>query len=297
VEEWTVRLVIEKVYLDTNVFDHMHKRLGVSDGDISALKAAKAKGSVSFLLSIPIFEEVFCAIKSDPVLGIRELLLVYEFADLERVLKPVHLLLMDEIAAYAKGDPRPEPFLKEDDPVLNSLRALAFPAQRDIAELMPVLDESRVQRQEFRDGMRAARNEVLKAVKGLQSWKPSFGDYWGRLAEPFAEGYAERAGVLDECKARGIAGLLALPGVRMGVGINLSLAYAETFDGHAPEMGDSRDQQHGVLASAADVFVTQDAKLANLLTRIPMPGLQIMDLRSFLDALTAGSSGQPGRIS
>jgi hypothetical protein len=288
---------MRKVYLDTNVFDHMHKRLGVSNGDISALKAAKAKGSVSFLLSIPVFEEVFCAIKSDPVLGIRELLLVFEFADWARVLKPAHLLVMDEIASYAKGGPRPEPFLEEGNPVRKSLRALAFPTQRDIDELMPIMDECRVQREEFRDGMRAARNEVLKSVKGLQGWKPSFVDYWGRLAEPFAEGYAERAGVLDACRARGIAGLLDLRSVRMGVGVNLSLAYAETFEGRAPDMGDSRDQQHAVLASTADVFVTQDARLTALLSRVPMSGLQIMDLSAFLGTLIAGSSGQPGQIS
>lgn len=290
-------LATKSVYLDTNVFDHMHKKLGVSNGDILALKAAKAKGSSSFLLSISVFEEVFCAIKSDPVLGIRELLLVFEFADWARVLKPAHLLVTDEIAAYATGAPQPAPFLEEDDPMRNSLRALASPTQRDIDELMPIMDESRAQRVEFRNGMRAARSEVLKSAKRLQGWKPSFVDYWGRLAGPFAEGYAERAGVLDACRRRGITGLLDLRGVRMGVGVNLSLAYAETFEGRAPDMGDSQDQQHAVLASVADVFVTQDAKLANLLTRIPMPGLQIMDLRSFLDTLTAGSSGQPGRIS
>jgi hypothetical protein len=276
---------MNSVYLDTNVFDHIHKRLGVSDGDVSALKAAKAKGSVCFLLSLSVFEEVFCAIKSDPVLGIRELLLVYEFADLERVLKPVQLLVMGEITSYAKGAPRPEPFLEEGDPVRNSLRALASPTQRDIDDLVPLMDESRAQREEFRDGMRAARNEVLKSAKGLRGWKPSFLDYWGRLAEPFAEGYAERAEVLDECKVRGIAGLLALPSVRMGVGINLSLAYAETFEGHAPEMGDSRDQQHAVLASAADIFVTQDQRFATLLQRIPIAGLQIMDLCNFLSRI------------
>jgi hypothetical protein len=65
----------------------------------------------------------------------------------------------------------------------------------------------------------------------------------------------------------------------------MSLAYAETFEGHAPDMGDSRDQQHAVLASAADVFVTQDPKLLILGARIPGTGLRVMGLRSFLHAL------------
>lgn len=82
-----------------------------------------------------------------------------------------------------------------------------------------------------------------------------------------------------------MAGLLDLRGVRMAVGINLSLAYAETFEGRAPDMGDSRDQQHAVSASAADVFVTQDPKLLILAARIPETGLRVMDLRSFLQAL------------
>jgi hypothetical protein len=281
----------KNVYLDTNVFDHLHKRLGFSDGDLSTLKASKAKGSVSYLLSVPVIEEVFCAIKPDPVLAIRELMLVFEFGDWAKVLKPPHLLVIDEIEAYAKGNPRPEPFLEEGDPLRDGLRTLANPSQRDIDELIPILDESRTQREDFRDGMRAARGEVLKVAKKLQGWKPSFVDYWERLAEPFARSYAERAGLFGDCQARGVAGLLDLRGVRMAVGINLSLAYAETFEGRAPDMGDSRDQQHAVLASAADVFVTGDARLADLLNRIPITDLQIMDLRSFLGMLTAGIPG------
>jgi hypothetical protein len=115
---------MKKVYLDTNVYDHLYKRLGFSDGDLFTLKALKAKGSVSFLLCVSVIEEVFCAIKADPVLAIRELRLVFELGDTARVLKPPHLLVIDEIAAYAKGDQQPEPFLDEGDALRNGLGAV-----------------------------------------------------------------------------------------------------------------------------------------------------------------------------
>ena len=287
----------KNVYFDTNVFDHLHKRLGFSDGDLSALKASKAEGHVSFLLSVPLIEEIFCAIKADPVLTIRELFLIFELGDWTKVLKPSDLLVSEAIAAYANGTPRSSPFLAADHPVVNGLRILANPTQRDIDELVPMIEESRAHREEFREGMRTAREQVLKVAKKLRGQKPSFMDCWTRLAEPFAEGYAGRAGQLDACKARSIAGLLELRSLRMAVGVNLSLIYAETFEGRAPEMGDSRDQQHAVLASTADVFVTQDGKLANLLSRIPIMGLEITDLRSFLDSLRASSSDREGRTS
>ena len=68
----------------------------------------------------------------------------------------------------------------------------------------------------------------------------------------------------------------------MAVGSALSFAYAETFEKRTPKLGDSRDMQHAVLASAADVFVTHDAALARLLSRIPQVCFEVVDLDKLL---------------
>jgi len=274
-----------KVYCDTNVFDHIHKGLGVTDGDLRTLRSAIQRGDVSIFLSVLNIEESLAAIRADPALAIRELWLVLELADWNGILKPPDILVTDDIIAYAQGAAVPQPFLDGDHPVRAGLQMMRNPTQRDIEELLPLLNESREQKEDFRNGMRAARDKVLERTKKLSGCRSPFADYWSSLALSFAEGYAERAGVLEECRNRGIVGLLDVRSVRMGVGVNLSLAYAETFEGFAPKMGDSRDQQHAVLASAADIFVTQDGKLAGLIGRIPIDGLQVLDLKGFLETV------------
>lgn len=276
---------MKTVYCDTNVFDRIHKRLGVTDSDLHALKAAAKKAHLSILLSVLNIEEVLAAIRADPTLAIRELWLILELADWRRILKPPDILVMDDVTAYAHGAVVPQPFLDNDDPLRVGLQTLRNPTQRDIDELMPLLDESREQREDFRSGMRAAREQVLPYAKKLSGWQPPFDDYWAKLAPKFAEAFAERAGLIEDCRALGITGLLDLRSARMAVGAGLSLAYAETFEDRTPKMGDSRDQQHAVLASAADVFVTQDRQFASLLRRIPIDRLQILDLNGFLETI------------
>lgn len=276
---------MKRVYCDTNVFDHIHKRLGVMDSDLRTLKSAIQRGDVSILLSVLNVEESLAAIKRDPTLAIRELWLILELADWNRILKSPGILVTDDIIAYAQDAASPQPFLDSDHPICAGLQTLRNPTQRDIDELLPLLDESKTQREDFRNGMRAARDQVLPYAKKLGGWQPPFDDYWAKLAPKFAEAFAERAGVVEDCIVRGIAGLLDVRSVRMAVGAGLSLAYAETFEHRTPKMGDSRDQQHAVLASAADVFVTKDRQFTSLLARIPIDRLQILDLNGFLETI------------
>lgn len=72
----------------------------------------------------------------------------------------------------------------------------------------------------------------------------------------------------------------------MAVGSSLSVAYAETFEKRTPKMGDSRDMQHAVLATVADVFVTHDGPLARLVARIPMDSFRVLDLRALLQEIS-----------
>jgi hypothetical protein len=271
----------ESVYLDTNVFDHLYKKLGISDADVEILFSAVAQQRVSILLSVLNIEETLCALESDRTLAVRQIRYVLALSDWHRLLKPPGLLLSDAITAYANGKLPREPFI--DDPGLfRALGALRNPQEEDIAELLEVVRETLKQIGDFRVAMNEARDSVRPVGARLEGARPSFEDYWKLLAESFAEGLADRIGVGDLCRQRGMAGLLEVRSVRLSVGGMLSLAYAHTFEGRAPEQGDSRDLQHLVGAAAADIFVTHDRKLARLVSRIPIESFRVLTLTEFL---------------
>lgn len=276
--------MVKTAYFDTNVFDHIHKRIGVTDSDLMALRSAVKAGKVSIPFSILNIEETGSALGSNPALAIQELRLILELADRGKLLKPPDQLLRDDICGYARGGVSSEPFVV-DSVIQSGLQALENPSQQDISELLVVAKEVQKQKEEFMAGMREAREKVLPHVKKLQGWNPRFEDYWERLAERFAEGFAEHVGLLEPCTNRGIEGLLELRSVRLCVGASLSLAYAETFEGRTPKIGDSRDLQHAVLAAAAETFVTQDGNFARLLTRIPIKDFQVVDLHGLLERI------------
>jgi hypothetical protein len=111
----------------------------------------------------------------------------------------------------------------------------------------------------------------------------SFAEFFEQGSGNVAESFAQRAGVLEACKQRGIEGLLRIKSVRMGVGAALSLIYEQMFEGWSPKISDSRDLQHAVSAAAvAQTFVTNDKRLRDSLSRIPIDGFTVIDLQGFL---------------
>lgn len=269
-------------YFDTNVFDHIHKRIGVTESDLTRLRSLIRAGKLSVLLSILNLEETVPLLNSSPELAIAELKLILCLTDWQRLLKPPNLLLSDDIKSYARGEVPCQPFIEDSVSQLN-LRAFLNPSQQGITELLEVVKVTQKQKEDFKARMTEAREGVLFQAKKLKDLRTNFDNYWARLSDSFAEGLAEHEGVLDECKKRGILGLLEIKSVRLWVGACLSLTYAQTFEGRTPKIGDSRDIMHVILASAADIFVTHDEDFAKVLVRIPIKGFDVVNLRGLLE--------------
>ena len=62
-------------------------------------------------------------------------------------------------------------------------------------------------------------------------------------------------------------------------------AYARVVEGRRADRGDSRDQQHALMASAVDVFVRNDAELRCILQRVPLIAPAVVDLDQLLVSL------------
>lgn len=269
-------------YFDMNVFDHIHKRIGVTESDLTRLRSLIRAGKLSVLLSILNLEETVPLLNSSPELAIAELKLILCLTDWQKLLKPPNLLLSDDIKSYARGEVPCQPFI-EDSVIQLNLRAFLNPSQQGITELLEVVKVTQKQKEDFKARMTEAREGVLFQAKKLKDLRTNFDNYWARLSDSFAEGLAEHEGVLDECKKRGILGLLEIKSVRLWAGASLSLTYGQTFEGRTPKIGDSRDIMHVILASAADIFVTHDEDFAKVLVRIPIKGFDVVNLRGLLE--------------
>ena len=75
------------VYFDTNVFDHIYKRIGVSETDLLALKSAVKTGKIFVLLSIVNLEETLSALEPYPNLATEELRLILDLTDGQKLLR------------------------------------------------------------------------------------------------------------------------------------------------------------------------------------------------------------------
>jgi len=65
-------------YFDTNVYDHLHKRIEVTDTDVDHLVSTVKKGEISVLPSVTNVEEVLSCREADPPSASAELQLIFD---------------------------------------------------------------------------------------------------------------------------------------------------------------------------------------------------------------------------
>jgi hypothetical protein len=116
----------------------------------------------------------------------------------------------------------------------------------------------------------------------------SFARYREAHAAYYAEGFADAAGWLDECRGRGIEGLLKVRSVAVAVGAFLSLRYSLLVENRRVQSGTSYDMQHAAPMSAADVIVSDDRELRRLLGRVRVAGLRVTTLPVFMEQIRSG---------
>jgi len=276
-------------YLDTNVFDHLHKKIGCTSADIANLRKAIYGRQLSVPLSIHTLEEIMLVGKVRPEWMVAQVKLTLSIASFRRLVKPCDQLLADDIRAYAARGEADRPYLGAD--IQNVISAgiselVETDGEELDEEMVEALKEMRRRKERFRAGMRKSQEETEQIAKSM-SGQVTFEQYLELAAPGVAETFAQRAGVLEACKQRGIEGLLEIKSVRMSVGAALSLIYGQAFEGWSPKLGDSADLLHAASAAAvADVFVTDDQRLRQALARVPFDGFEVIDLPGFLARLT-----------
>jgi hypothetical protein len=277
------------VYFDANIFDHLHKRINVTDSDIARLRSAVNKGSICIPLSIISLEETVSALESSPDVAMAEMRLIDKLVDWRKVLEDPAVIIEQDMRRYAKGRGPASPFIADPE-VIERLRRILRPTEESMHDILESIRESRQQKESFAATMSRRKEWYSRRFKQvgisrirLEKGQPGFNQVWERHAPRFAEGLARQFGVLNACRKRGVRGLLDLRSVLLTVGANLYLVYTQNFEGRKPNMGDSRDARHATSACIADIFVTDDIRLARMLERIPIKDFQVLNLREFMN--------------
>jgi hypothetical protein len=274
-------------YLDTSAFDHLYRKVGCTAADIANLRKKIYGRELSILLSIHTLEEILLDQRARPELTVARVKLTLSLGNFRRMVKPCDQLLTDDIRAYAATGEAARPFIDAD--VQNVLsdgigELIETDGDDRDEDLLAALEETRRSKEQFRDAMLRPLESVRQQAESVSCI--TFEEYFSAGAAAFSERVADRQGVLEQCQQRGIEGLLAVRSSRMMTGATLSFAFGWTFEGHSPKPSDSIDLLHAVSAAAvADIFVTDDARLRKLLTRVPLENFQVIGLPAFLSSL------------
>jgi hypothetical protein len=269
------------VYFDTNVYDHIYKKINFSSGDLINLKNAISSGKISVLLSTLNVEETIAFMEYDQSMTIEQVQLIFSLIDKYRVIKPHNELFSEDIESFANRGLASGSFDRKYD-LYSKMSFLQNPSQEDIDDFISTVNiHIKNQKVDFSLFMKEVKIKIRPEIKKLKRSQANFIDFFEKVSVLFAESVAEKKGLLEQCRARGIHNLLKVRSIRLYIGYSLSLAFAQFFEDCSHESGDFIDQFQATVSSAADIFVTEDKKFKNRLSRIPIRNYEVIDLKEF----------------
>ncbi len=272
-------------YLDTNVFDYLYTKVGCTSADIADLRKAIYGRGLSISLGIHVLEEMLLNRRASPQELVARVKLTLSLASIRRMVKPCDQLLADDIRSYAANGAAARPFV--DAQIQNAItqgigELIESDGEEFSEEIVEALADTKRRKERFVLGMNATLREISSLVETVPA-DIVFADYFKLTAPRIAAAFAQHAGVLEDCRDRGIEGLLEIRSVRSAIGIALSYSYGHSFESWTPAPGDSIDYLHAPAAAAtAEVFVSDDSRLRDALARVGLNNFRIMKLTEFL---------------
>jgi len=276
---------MNEVYFDSNVYGHIYRlQHGITKTCVKKLEQAVESDRVRIFASIPVLEETTTAILNNIQEALGRLRLIRNLAKRKKLIKPPALILEGDVVAYAEGTKSPSKF----EAPRPGLRRLFFDrSSENIKTWREVALETKEEILKYSDEMNMLFNKIRPLTEERKKKKTAepLIVYWEAIAERWAEHMAEDFNVLDKCRAKGIAGLLNVRSIRAHMVVQVSLAYANAYERKTFDGGNSRDIHHVVCASAVPTFVTHDKALARVLTRMPIPDFEVIELKTLLNRI------------
>lgn len=270
-------------YFDTNAFDHLYKKIGCTPADIANLRKKIYSRELSIRPSMHVLSEILLDRRARPELLVAKVKLTLSLANFRQMVKSCDQLLIDDMRAYATRGEADRPYVSADlqNTISAGISELVETDGEELDEDMVAALEAARQRKEWFRGLLKPNSEGVAELRNID-----FENYFKSELASVLEAHARFGSVLEACRERGFDGLFDLRSIRAAAGIVLSLAYGQRFQGLTPADIDSFDLCHVPCAAAvADTFVTNDARLRQALSRVPLDGLEVMDLPGFLARL------------
>ncbi len=274
-------------YVDTNVFGHIRsKENGVTAEHVQRLRAVVASGELVIPASVVVAEELLATIASSPARAFSLGRLYLELASMNHCIKPAGDLMRDAIDAYvSRGATRiPYAGLSEDEK--EHWRAIST-GRIPTGHLLGIVDGAGEQKRKFLAFMNNAypvARDLFRRRKEQRERPLGVREFWNMMSVHYAEGFAR--GRVKAVRKRGIKGLLDKRIIRAAVGYAIVLVHTQAVTGKKPDVGDSRDMQHVVMAaSVGKLLVTHDEPFARQIRQIPGFEMEVLSLPALLDRL------------
>jgi hypothetical protein len=266
-------------YLDSKSFDHLYSKHGCTSADIGNLRKRIYGRELSIPLSMHHLEEIMLDRHARPELRVAKIKLTLSIGNFRRMLKPCEQLLTDALRARMRGDENPRPLIDASlqNVISEGLSDLVESDGEELNEdLIGVLEEARAQRERFAAGFREALAEIAEHTVGASSRT----EYYTQCAPLLTQKLASAAGLVisnpSQCDE-----LMEVKSIQAYVAIATSLEYAVTST-HYSRPTDYSVVMHAIgAAEAAQVFVSSDAALREVLDN-PHAPIAVLDLPGFL---------------
>jgi len=277
-----------RAYFDANIYDHIAGGY-ISADEVDAVRPSLASRQIEAHLSAADVDEFFGDWEKDRPAVVRRLQVARDLVGFEGILKQPSDVLREGIEAYVAGGPAPSLTLPPDQQeIIASLlhRVAAGESSRDLDTVIAqIVGGVRAIKKKTKFDLAEARQQTLDEMKcdtiSLEERRAvKFEAFWEGSAPHWAEAFATPLGLAQQCRDRGLDGLLRVRPVRLAVGAVVSLIFAlvvgDGVQSRHPQQGDFYDVWHAILASVAEVFVTRDGRLAKSLGRVPIDRFRVV---------------------
>lgn len=270
------------VYLATDAFDHLYRKVGCTGADIAALRKAIYGRALAIPLSLQTLEEIFLAPKVTAQTRSAQMRMLLSLSSPRRLLKPAQDLLLADLRSFAASGQAASPLQRGEvqNAVSTGISALLESEGVEMDEdFVEALETARRHRESL-----ATTLAELQGAGGPAATTAGFDEYFRRHAPGVAEALAARGGVAARCRARGIDALLEIKSVRMWTSAVLSLGWRQAVENRSPSSEEVSNAMHAVAAAAAaDTLVSDNERLRMHSSRAGVEGFEAIDLRTLLE--------------
>jgi hypothetical protein len=267
---------MKEVYFDTEIYAQICSRQsGIKDSDVEKLVRSVQSDKVRVYLSSAVLDETVSDPNANEAEVLRRLRLIRRIAKRKIILKESTAIIDDTISTYAKQGRVPSFFMSPPPyfkPVLSGqtretsqqLEALATESQRRIKE-------------------RKASTEQL--FKALASVPESNGNENSEQSRTALNAIINHVGAKSDCDDRCLDELLQIRAMRA-----ITASLLSQNNAHAnPDAAESASnlRHHLIYGSAIGTFVTRHPSLFAGSERLPIDGLEIIELPALLARLTS----------